>query len=230
MKYSMAGLFVCLTLLFSISAHAGPCPRNLQISIAESWPPAVQKMIEDIRQPFKEIGCEVTFKKVPLSRSLLMVSKGELDGDTFRIEGFGKDLPHLIRVQTPMARFKYYFYKKSGSPLELEQPRSLKGRKTCLTLGNRLRSRVAKELQLQVLEAANTYQCLKMLANGRVDVFIGPTIEVEDPALAEYNKSFTRALKPYVIANLYIYLNDRHKDIARQLEPLMEKYLKSDDK
>ncbi|WP_413294833.1 hypothetical protein ACLSU7_06955 [Bdellovibrio sp. HCB185ZH] len=229
MKDSARGLIVLAILLFSMVVHGGPCPHALTISIAESWPPAVQKKIESFQQPFKEIGCEVIFKKVPLSRSLLMVSRGELDGDTFRIDAFGSDLPHLVRVQSPMARLKYYFYKKSGSDLNLDQPKSFKWRKTCLTLGNRLRAQVAKELQLQVLEAANTFQCLKMLANGRVDVFIGPTLEVEDPTLKEYNSHFVRAQNPFVTANLYIYLNDRHKDIARALEPLMDKYRINDE-
>ncbi|QLY26396.1 hypothetical protein HW988_05045 [Bdellovibrio sp. KM01] len=228
MKSPSTRLVLLTTFLLSLTAQAATCPQPLKISMAESWPPAIHKLIEGFRQPFKDIGCEIVFKKIPLSRSLLMVSKGELDGDTFRIDGLGSDLPHLIRVQTPMARLKYYLYKKRGAPLDLEQPSSLSGRKTCLTLGNRLRSQVAKELHLEVIEAANTFQCLKMLANGRVDVFLGPTIEVQDPTLKEYNESLARSSKPYVTANLYIYLNDRHEKIARELEPLMKKYLVTD--
>ncbi|MGE9746701.1 hypothetical protein [Bdellovibrio bacteriovorus] len=229
MKCSLAHLAILCLIIFSGVQSYGKCSKALRISVAESWPPQVLRILDGFKQPFKDIGCEVIFKKVPLSRSLLLVSKHELDGDTFRIAGFENEIPHLLRVQTPMARLKYYFYKNAGSRLNLEQPKTLRGRKTCLTLGNRLRSQVAKELQLEVLEASNTVQCLRMLATGRIDVFFGPIIEVQDPALKQYNETLIRANRPYTIANLYIYLNDNHKKVAEKLEPILGKYFISDD-
>lgn len=229
MKCSLAHLAIlCLIILSGTESH-GKCSKALTLSVAESWPPQVLSMLDGLKQPFQEIGCDVKFKKVPLSRSLSMVSKQELDGDTFRIAGFEDDFPHLLRVQTPIARLKYYFYKNAGSRLNLDQPKTLRGRKTCLTLGNRLRSQVAKGLQLEVLEASSTVQCLRMLASGRIDVFFGPIIEVQDPALKQYNENLVRANQPYTIANLYIYLHDKHKTVAEKLEPILGKYFISDD-
>lgn len=210
--------------ILSETALGSLCPRPLQISVAESWPPAVLKTLERYREPFKELGCKVVLKKVPLSRSMLMVSKGQLDGDTFRIEGFDKDFPHVLRVQTPMARFGYYLYKKRNTAVDINNPKSLAGHKTCLTLGNRLRRQVAKELKLKVTETTNTSQCLKMLTTERVDVFFGPRPELEDPSLQELNEQLIRAEKPYMTVNLYIYLNDKHSELAKKLEQILDKY------
>ncbi|XGC79823.1 substrate-binding periplasmic protein [Bdellovibrio bacteriovorus] len=196
----------------------------MQISVAESWPPAVLKTLETYKAPFKELGCQVVLKKVPLSRSMLMVSKGQIDGDTFRIEGFEDDFPHVLRVQSPMARFGYYIYKKKNTRFDINNPKSLAGSRTCLTFGNRLRRRVSRELKLKVTETANTSQCIKMLTKERVDVFFGPRPELEDPSLHDLNVQLVRADQPYITVNLYIYLNEKHSELAKKLEQNLDKY------
>ncbi|WP_413586763.1 substrate-binding periplasmic protein [Bdellovibrio sp. HCB274] len=221
--------YIVVTLLFSVRSYGEICPQPLKIAVAESWPSSVLENLARYHQPFKEIGCTVEYQKVPLSRSLQMVSNGKLDGDTYRIAGLEKDYPNLIRVATPMARFGYYLYKKRKASLNIDQPKSLAGSKTCITFGNRLRRQISNELKLQVLEASNTSQCLKMLMTDRVDIFIGPRPEVEDSAFWNSKDDYTRAEKPYVSTNLYIYLNDRHREVAKQLEKILGKYFITDN-
>ncbi|WP_413577762.1 substrate-binding periplasmic protein [Bdellovibrio sp. HCB290] len=218
-----------MAFLFSVRSNGAICSQPLKIAVAESWPSSVLENLARYRQPFKEIGCTVEYQKVPLSRSLQMVSNGKLDGDTYRIAGFEKDYPHLIRVATPMARFGYYLYKMKMASFNIDQPKSLAGHKTCITFGNRLRRQISNELKLQVLEAANTSQCLKMLKTDRVDVFIGPRLEVEDPAFWNSKDEYMRAEKPYVSTNLYIYLHERHKEVAKKLEKVLGKYFITDE-
>ncbi|UOF01513.1 transporter substrate-binding domain-containing protein [Bdellovibrio reynosensis] len=130
----------------------------------------------------------------------------------------------MLRVRTPMARFGYYLYKKKNTAVDINDPKSLANRKTCLTFGNRLRYKVARDLKLKVTQTSNTSQCLKMLTTERVDVFFGPRPELEDPSLKDLNEQLVRADQPYMTVNLYIYLNEKHSELAKKLEQNLDKY------
>ncbi|MGY3568534.1 hypothetical protein [Vibrio paucivorans] len=79
-------------------------------------------------EAFTLAGHNVTIKVVPGERALRLANSGELDGDLFRQPQAVSDFPHLIPVQVPIHKAKYYVYVFSNRecPLSIDDITRLK--------------------------------------------------------------------------------------------------------
>lgn len=198
--------------------------QTLVLGTRDPIPAYVLESREVVRTALQDLGCKVEFQYFPYERSILLVSQGKIDGDLLRIEGFDRELPNLIRIPYPMAHMTFYFYKKKGNKdIDLERPATWKGLRVCNNRGHRFRKLISEDFSLTVFDSDSVLMCQKMLVMGHVDLLAGAKDEFAAGEAKQFADQVVRTTKPVKDTDLYVYLNSKHKGLAKDLEKQLRK-------
>ena len=63
------------------------------------WPGVKPSVV----QAYQELGHDLTFEYLPMSRAMVLSDKGLLDGELLRVKDYGNTAEMLVRVPTPIA-------------------------------------------------------------------------------------------------------------------------------
>lgn len=181
------------------------------------------------------------YTHVPAAQASAMSDNSETDGELGRTEFYGKNHPKLTRVEEPHLEVHFCVYSRHSFKGAMNWETLLQTSEG--TIGHvrgveKISSALKGLSKGRVYIVNNTLSGLKMLAEGRLEYFIGPETDV-DPILKR--ETFIASLHksiPLESHRAHAYLNIRHKELAPQLsrtlqemkaEGLLESYAKRCD-
>lgn len=171
-----------------------------------------------LRQAYAKAGIEFNPTTLPLRRSLQMADRGDTDGEMMRSAGTLKELPHLIRIDVPVARLVLNAYRRGECPrstsvAELSQQRIAYFR------GTRSIERLLPASAL--MPADDTWDALRRLQAGMADGVLGAELETDALLLSHGLRGICKIAEPVADAPLYHALHERHAAAAAKLEQVL---------
>lgn len=172
-----------------------------------------------LRQAYAKAGIEFNPTTLPLRRSLQMADRGDIDGEMMRSAGTLKEMPHLIRIDVPVARLVLAVYRRGECPrstsvAELSQQRVAYFRGTLLI--ERLLPAGA------LIPADDTWDALRRLQAGMADAAMGAELETDTLLASNGVRGICKVTEPVSDAPLYHALHQRHAALAARLEQVLK--------
>ncbi|WP_261845132.1 substrate-binding periplasmic protein [Aliamphritea ceti] len=178
-----------------------------------------QISLQVMREAYKKLDIDVDADFLPASRSLMMASYGQYDGELYRIAGISEDYPHLLKVPTPINQVEVVAFCRTDddNSMTLE---SLKGYRLGVRRG--VRFNVHLPLDHSTQEVASNQQLFNMLEKSRIDIALlsrsnGLQIlkEMEVTDISPLNP-------PLLNLDLYHYVHIRHQQIIPHLDQILQ--------
>lgn len=219
--------------LLARAAQASPPPTEIIVSNSEG-----NRLVEFIErvlsEAYRAVGATPVIKTYPpVARSIEMANEGITDAEAWRGPGLERDYPNLIRVPEPILALEYRAY-TLGQPFEGEGWDSLRGKRVCVNLGEKVIEDRTRDMPRELAHGVEA--ALKMLKAGRCDLVLSN--QFAWLTMDRYDLG-TFCVSPALIETipLYHYVNRRHADLvpglAAALRSLrdsgrLERYLEAD--
>lgn len=167
----------------------------------------------------RRAGIAMQFQKMPLVRSISMVSDGELDGDLMRIEGIENGLPNLLRLSVSHIPAELAAYGHSAE-FESRSRDELRTMKFGIPKGVPVLRKYTDGLQ--VTETQTYVTLFDMLSASRFDVVLMSHIDAEVALRERPAKDVVRWPRYWASEPLYFVLNRQHADLVARLERVLK--------
>lgn len=213
--YAFTLLLVCFPTLSS--------GETLRLAVGDTFAPNVAQGLEAIYiDLFSSIGYSIQFIPLPLKRSeKMLLSGGDLDGESVRIPSFADRVPNLVMVKEPSAVSEFVAY-SADSAIQVDTVEALISGNYSIAYpaGNvMLLSLFEQSAQaLELTEVWSTHQGLALAESKRVDLFLDVTSNVEHEL--KMTKRFESTLFHVgtpVKASFHIFLRKEFEALAEQL-------------
>ena len=165
----MPRMFVLTLLLVSCLAHASASASDAPIRLAigdKSAPNIIQGINAIYQDLFARVGRSVELVELPLKRSeKMLLSGGDLDGESVRIPEFSDRVPNLVMVKEPAAVSEFVAY-SADATLKVDTVQALTSGRYSIAYpgGNLMLSNLFKRLRdrLAVVEVWSIHQGLAL--------------------------------------------------------------------
>ncbi|MBI5263117.1 MAG: transporter substrate-binding domain-containing protein [Bradyrhizobium sp.] len=209
---------VCvLTLLSGIPSHAQSVIRLSRIAdIPDQYVGG-----EILRVVYGRLNIAIEFADVPGKRALALSSAGELDGEIQRIAKVAQDYPTLVQISPPINYIEPAVF-TTRLHFEVKGWNSIKDYSVGIVRG--VGSSEAGTKGMSHVTAATDLQALiRMLDADRFDVMVTDLFSGRVAVKKLNLQSRIYPLSP-PIERIYIYhyLHERHRDLARKVEKVIE--------
>jgi polar amino acid transport system substrate-binding protein len=147
---------------------------------------------------------DINIIALPAKRAKLYLKQGEIDGDWVRVDGYGKDIPGLIKISEPTASHPYNAY-SIRNDIQIAGWKSLKPYSVAYPRGWKVIELSLKPFHKDLVPTDSVDSGLSFVAAGRADVFINIPFIV-DSYLRKNAEKFKhlKALEP-PLAYLHVY-------------------------
>ncbi|MBT9457248.1 MAG: transporter substrate-binding domain-containing protein [Burkholderiaceae bacterium] len=172
-----------------------------------------------LRQAYAKAGIAFNPTMLPLRRSLQMADRGDTDGELMRTAGTLKEMPHLIRIDVPVARLVLAAYRRGECPRSTTVE-ELSQQRVAYFRGTRLIERLLPAGAL--MPADDTWDALRRLQAGMADGVLGAELETDGLLLANGVRGICKVTEPVSDAPLYHALHERHAALAARLEQVLK--------
>ena len=197
-----------------------PCklyPKEIVISMVENA--ANTTIVKEIMdEAYSRLGIEMKGEYYPARRSIVTSSRGETDGELFRIDGMDKEYPSLIKIPIPVSSSKARcFY--LDSLINIEKLEDLKSYKIGIRRGVKYSEDYTKGYNRVVLNSH--FELFKALEMQYVDIVV--TEELSGLSFISKGNLSSIIVSDSVVINLplYHYIHKSNQD----LEPRITKVL-----
>lgn len=171
--------------------------------------PEVRNML---REAFDRLGMEVEFVSLPLSRSLLDLSQGDVDGVAAHFMAEVEEFDNLVVAPQPMARINYSVFSNAGSG-PVHSWDDLQGKTVGIVRGDLPPLVEALKRGIRVYELNNGGTGFRMVQAGRLDAIIYEkqygTLHIRERCLDDITASSLN-LAGYT----YFVLSEKHSPLA----------------
>ena len=212
-KYLLA-IFICLLALSSAVTA-----ESLRISILAAPKESVgfktaKLMALEIGQ---RMGVEIILLPLPGKRSTEYLKAGKIDGDWSRVDGFGKEMPSLIKVVEPMSTQPFFAY--ATKDIKIDGWQSLKSYRVVYLRGWTIVGRKLNALQSKLYPVDDVAIGLSLIMANRADVLIHVPYVMRALLKGDkYKHSGVKAQKPALAYfNLHTYLLKKHEKWATSM-------------
>lgn len=207
-------------LLASLAKGHASQPDPLRFAIIDDIP-GTPLAVDLLSAAYEDLGINITTRKVPSRRALLLADIGEVDGDLFRIASVGDQYPNLVRVPHPLLEGRLHAV--TGNP-DLTGLQSLDETDTsrlrvAVRRGVIIAEQTAEALDMVLIRADSYDQIRALLEWQRVDLALVADIEGVSPLDAPSWGRFYVFPEPVTRFQLFHYLHREHAGLA---EPLAE--------
>ena len=186
----------------------------------------VQKVGQVIlNHAYNKLNLKVTYQSAPAKRSLLMSSRGELDGETARTWELGITHPTLLRVPTPLFKFEGVAYRLNGPPInkvEQLEPNLRVGIQRGVTWAENI---VA--LRKGVVRVDSVTELAQKILNKSIDVALYTGIGFqEEIERYEQNERIVKG-QPLFDKALYHYLHKKNESLVDPVNAVLSEMMKT---
>ncbi|MDG0816836.1 type 2 periplasmic-binding domain-containing protein [Bdellovibrio svalbardensis] len=210
--------FVVTILLFGSNSRAEAL--TLKIAMQEGFDKisAIKEVQNFVTLALESEGIHVTFRSLPLARSVALVNKGELDGELIRAANIVEQSPNLILTSKPLGYADYHIlYSEKNTNFNQHQLKSYKGLVllNSTTVKDELRKR-----DLKVDEAPSLEQGIQMVNSGRADYIIlaAPIIAAIRDTQPQLFVNLKTSTEMFQRIPLYFCLNKKYKNLMPKIE------------
>lgn len=174
---------------------------------------------------YQRLGHSMKVERFPGKRSLYVANNGQVDAELFRVKAASNLAPNLIRIPTPVTRFKAMALSLKGAP-DIIGMGGLIGKKVGILRGIEFTDRITKNLPRQILDSIDSL--FKALIHGRVEVIIFPKLDgqeyVEHMGLTE---QITMHSVPLIEISTFHYIHKSKPTLIQEMTQLLEKLEKT---
>ncbi len=216
-KLTGAGLVTCMLFSACILPASADIKHLTFATIAHSVNSQISFQV--IREAYQQLDIEVDADYLPASRSLMMASYGQYDGELYRIAGISEDYPHLLQVPTPINRVEVVAFCRTDDNNKMSLD-ALKGYRLGVRRGVRFNAHLPLDETTQ--RVASNRQLFNMLEKSRIDIALvaksnGLQIirEIEVTDISPLNP-------PLLNLNLYHYVHKRHQALIPELNRVLQ--------
>jgi len=183
--------------------------------------PDLVELLNLYRDAFDALGIEFSYLLTPITRSITNAASGTSDGVCARSHGYIEDsgAPNLVRVEAVIATVDMQLWSHT-------QYASTTSKEVLSKIGHRVGYRrgfswvknyMDRQQGIDLVAVNTTAAGLKMLATGRLDLYVGAGLEI---AVDLENLSFPQPI--YLVGilgslNMHPHLHERHKHLAAPL-------------
>ena len=179
---------------------------------------------EIVKEAYRRIGVQVSFKELPAERALLESNAGRSDGDLMRVEGLEATYPNFVQVPVAIFHVEGVVFTKTLR-FAVAGWDSLKP----YTIGTRIGLKFAENgtAGMAVTKTATMLEALRNLDAGRVDVVVLPRIAGTEALMEGHFVGLSILEPPLATTPLYPYLNKKHVALLPQITEVLKKMEKS---
>mgnify|MGYP000033794433 CR=1 FL=1 len=206
-KKVLLAVFVCL---LNIASEVGA--ESLRIAILGAPKESVgfktaKLMAHELGQ---RMGVELILVPLPGKRSTEYLKAEKIDGDWSRVDGFGKDMPGLIKVIEPMSTHPFLAY--ATKDIKINGWKSLESFRVVHLRGWKLVARELSPFNKKMYPVDDVDIALSLLMANRADVLIHvPYVMQSLLKRDKYKNSNVKALQPpLAYLNVHAYLLKKH--------------------
>ena len=161
---------------------------------------------------FGRLGLDVEIMKLPAERALINANAGLDDGDAFRVAGLEKRYPNLVSVPESVFSVEFVLITREGAGGDLDWA-ALEGRSVGIINGWKIaESNLAGVANLT--RVSTPRQLFELLQRGRVDFIVFTRQAGHRYIRTETLKGLEIQKRPLARRDMYLYLNDKHADLA----------------
>ena len=177
-------------------------------------------------EAFGRLGYLMQYTHVPAAQASAMADFSETDGELGRSANYGENHPNLIRVEEPHLIVNFCVYSKIKPEHGLNW-KTLLGKSEGIIGYSRGIEKISSKLdglpknRVHVVNTAKSG--LRMLAEGRLDYFIGPDSSVNPILVREEMTDTILNVGLLESDGAHAYLNIRHKKLAIALADVLRK-------
>lgn len=169
---------------------------------------------------YAKLGIKVEFEDVPAERALILSNGGELDGEIQRIAGVEKTYTSLVPVPVAINYIEPSVFTVSQT-FPVDGWDSIRPYSIGIVHGVGSSERGTKGMP-RVEAVGDQATLLHMLDHGRIDVAVTDLFSGQIAVKRLNLESRVHPLQPPLQRiYLYHYLNDRHRDLAKQVEGVL---------
>ncbi|MDT8336119.1 MAG: transporter substrate-binding domain-containing protein [Desulfurivibrionaceae bacterium] len=166
-------------------------------------------------EAFGRIDRRIEIVSLPAERSLLNADSGITDGDFVRVAGLEGLYPNLIRVPEKIVDFEFVAFARDLDPPPVSW-NALKSYDVAIVRGWKILEENVVEFN-SLVRTADQRQLFNLLGNDRVDIVIYSRFEGYALIRALGIKDARPLEPPLAIREMYLYLNDKHRDLVSPL-------------
>lgn len=166
------------------------------------------------------LGLAVSFKALPLRRSLRMTEQGQLDGETLRIRNVVQDHPTLLLVPVAIATVRVVGYVRQHTPAPTDWPalaRLRVGYPRGIVLIENLLAAVPHKL-----EATTHADLLRLLRSEAIDIALLTQAAGEPEPDAGQMAGLATLPSPLSVTPLHPLLHARHRELLPRLTAVLQ--------
>ncbi|APW38179.1 hypothetical protein RD110_14035 [Rhodoferax koreense] len=168
-----------------------------------------------ITEAGRRAGIAMQFQRMPLTRSIGLVSDGELDGDLMRIDGIDRNDPNLLRLSVSHVTAEVAAYGHSAG-FEGRGRDDLRLMRFGIPKGVAVLRKYTEGLQ--VTETQTNATLFDMLSAGRFDVVLMTHVDAEVALRERPVPGVVRWPHAWASEPLYFVLHRRHAEVGARLE------------
>ena len=163
-------------------------------------------------------GVEIEIVALPAKRAFRLLKKGLIDGDWSRVDGYGTEIPRLIKIPEPIASHPYLAY-TANEEIVISGWESLKPYRVAYLRGWKVVELNLQPFHNNLFPVSNNESGFRFIAAGRADVFINiPFI-----AKSHLKKDSLRGLgikglhPPLDYLHVFAYVLPKHADLTKRM-------------
>lgn len=168
--------FISLTTFFTINIHGAQIPTQITLNVVgDEWPPFSTEFHSDkglsiaiMKMALERSGYKVNAEIVPFPRILLGIEHGTYD--VIAITYNDDELASHIYYGESYYSTPIRVLRKKGTQINYTQYDDFKGKSIATSIGYQYTPRFDADKSLNKIETLKTWNCLQMLAAGRVDL------------------------------------------------------------
>jgi polar amino acid transport system substrate-binding protein len=214
-RYFARPIAVVLAALCTMTAAAQPLTLGRQSE--DSLVSDISERI--VTEAFARAGVPLTFRRLPLPRSLEAANDGEIDGDLHRIADVVARYPNLVQVPTPINRIDIVVYGPSPSIATLSRADVGKLR---VAYPRGTVALVKHSRGMTATEATTRAGAIEMMLNARVDAVLAVHIDIESHRREGGIDGVHLWPHAWAAEALYLTLNRRHAALVPRIDAVLQ--------
>ena len=167
-----------------------------------------------LREAYRRLGVSAEIEKFPAERALRLANAGKVDGDVQRIDGLSRKYPNLLQI-TPAINFIEGAAFSAEKKFAVSGWTSLKPYRIGIIRG--IKFAEAGTTGMNRYTAGDYGELFRMLARGRVDVVIAPSLNGHYQIEWMRLKEIEELEPPLKRFPLFHYLHRKHEVLANRL-------------
>lgn len=218
MMSQICRLFWILLVLLLSSAHTR-AEKTIVLTLAQNVAPAEQSA-KILQEAYAQLGHTVRIVRAPRSRTLVLASTGQVDGDVAAGRAVEGKFPNLRRVDVPLVTIEVVVF-VCKQTLDPEFRSTLAAQRIGRLSGAVVLESITQDFQ-DVWIGETIDELFEMLKRGRLDAVLGPRIALKKYE-KEHEQGCLRSLdQPFTSVPLYHYLHETNSDLVHPLEDVLK--------